>query len=385
MSQKEKPAHPETIAIHTGRIVDPASGAVIPPIHVSTTFERAPDGTYPHGHSYARESSPNRSSLENCIASLEGGAAAIAFASGSAAVLAICDAVGPGGHLIATHDSYHGTLKQLDEVVQRWGFDVTLVDTTDVDAVRDAFTQNTRLLWVETPSNPMLGISDISALSEIAHAAGVAVACDNTFATPILQNPIEFGADFVMHSTTKYIGGHSDVVGGIVVAAMEDEKLERLRRYQTLGGATASAFDCWLIRRSICTLPYRVRAHCDNAIRIAEFLEQHSSVQHVYYPGLASHNGHDLAARQMRGFSGMLSFCVAGTQAEATAVTNRLQLIIRATSLGGVESLIEHRASIEGPNTRAPDNLLRLSVGLEHADDLIADLDQALSQVTGEE
>ncbi len=383
MPRESKSARPETVAIHAGRDVDPASGAVVPPIHVSTTFERAPDGTYPHGHSYSRESSPNRSSLETCIAGLEGGAAAVAFASGSAAVLAVCDAIGSGGHLIATYDSYHGTLKQLDEVVQRWGLEVTLVDTTDIDAVRDAITPNTRLLWIETPSNPLLAISDISALSEIAHAGGATVACDNTFATPILQNPIQFGADFVMHSTTKYIGGHSDVVGGIVVAAKDGQKLDRLRRYQTLGGATPSAFDCWLIRRSICTLPYRIRAHCDNAIRIAEFLEQHEYVERVYYPGLPSHDGHQLAARQMSGFGGMLSFCVSGGQTEALAVTNRLQLIFRATSLGGVESLIEHRASIEGPNTRAPDNLLRLSVGLEHADDLIADLDQALKQTEG--
>lgn len=368
----------ETLAIHAGRAPDPGSSAVAASPVLSTTFARDADGGYPHGHIYSRSSNPSRSALETCLAGLEGGTAAAAFASGSAASLAVFQSLQPGDHAIAPDDVYHGTRTQLRELLARWGLDHSLVDLTDPDAVRAALRPNTKLLWIETPSNPLLKIADIAALAELAHAAGARVCVDNTFATPVLQRPLDLGADLVMHSTTKYLGGHSDVLGGAIVGREDDALFAAVRDLQGKGGAVPAPFDCWLLLRSIATLPLRVRAASANALSLALFLEAHPQVEAVHYPGLASHPAYALAQRQMRAGGGMLSFRVRGGREAALAAAGRLQLFTRATSLGGVESLLEHRASVEGPHTTTPQNLLRVSVGLEHVDDLRDDLATAL-------
>jgi cystathionine gamma-synthase len=368
----------ETQAVHTGRHVDGDSGAVTPVINLSTTFERAADGSFPQGHVYARTSNPGRAALEECLAALEGGAAAAAFPSGSAATLAVLQALSPGDHVIIPQDTYWGTVVVLRELLARWGLLHDAVDLTDLAAVQQALRPQTRLIWVETPSNPLLKIVDIRGVARIAHAAGARCAVDSTFATPVLQRPLELGADLVMHSTTKYLGGHSDVLGGAIIGKTPDDLFARIRDFQTKGGATPSPFDCWLLLRSIATLPLRVRAQAATAQRIAEFLAAHARVEAVHYPGLLTHPAHALAMQQMSAGGAMLSFQVRGGKVAAMAVAARVELFTRATSLGGVESLIEHRASVESPDTRTPQNLLRMSVGLEHADDLIADLAQAL-------
>jgi cystathionine gamma-synthase len=368
----------ETIAVHAGHAVDPSTGAVTTPIHLSSTFEREADGSFRSGHIYARTSNPNRDALEESLARLENGRAAIAYGSGSAATLAVFQALAPGDHVLAPEDAYYGTLRQLREILGGWGLQSDVCDMSDLDAVRRAMRPTTKVLWVETPSNPLVRIVDIAALATIAHAGGARCVVDNTWSTPVLQRPLELGADVVMHSTTKYLGGHSDLLGGALVAREADEFVERLRLIQQLGGAIPSAFDCWLLLRGIRTLPWRMRAHSANARAVAEFLAAHPAVEAVHYPGLPTHPGHDVAARQMSDFGGMLSVQVRGGAEEAMAMTGRLELFTRATSLGGTESLIEHRASVEGAATRAPQNLLRISVGLEHPDDLIADLRNAL-------
>lgn len=370
----------ETLSVHIGRDIDQTTGAVSPGIQLSTTFERAADGGFPTGYVYARESNPARRSLEQCLAALEGGAEAMTFASGSAASLAVFSLLSSGDHVIAPRQCYHGTGKQLRELTARWGITATFVDMGDARALEAAFTPQTRLVWIETPSNPMLLLSDIEALCALAHARAAHVCCDNTFATPILQRPFTLGADLVMHSSTKFFGGHSDVMGGAVITRDKGELSTRLRDYQVTAGSVPAPFDCWLIRRSLTTLPFRVRAQSQSALQLARFLAGHSAVSEVFYPGLEQHPGHALAARQMPGgYGAVLSFCVRGGRAEAFALCERLQLFTRATSLGGVESLIEHRASIEGPHTLTPESLLRVSVGLEHPDDLIADMAAALS------
>jgi cystathionine gamma-synthase len=369
----------ETLAIHAGRGPDPATGAVREPIHLSTTFERGADGAYPTGYYYGRSGNPNRTALEQALAALEGGTDAVAFASGSAATFAVFSLVATGGRIVCASDCYYGTAKQLRELLPRWGADVEFVDTTDLAAVALALEPGAALLWVETPSNPLLRVSDLAALADLAHARGALLGCDNTFASPVLQQPLALGADLVMHSTTKFLGGHSDVLGGAVVVREPGETLGRLREFQGAGGGVPSPFDCWLLLRSLATLPLRVRAQSAGALAVARFLESHPGVECVHYPGLESHPGHALAARQMRdGFGAVVSLQVPGGAAEAMAVTARVRLFRRATSLGGVESLIEHRASMEGPATRTPANLLRLAVGLEHPDDLLADLARAL-------
>ena len=369
----------ETLAVHAGHRVDPHTGAVVPPIHLSTTFERDPDGSYPHGHLYVRNSNPNRDALEACLRELEGGAAAVAFASASAATLALLQALTPGDHVVAPHDAYHGTLRLLREVLTPWGLEVTFVDMTNPDEAQGAVRPRTRLVWVETPSNPLWKVSDVARLAEIAHAAGARCLCDNTVATPVLQHPFALGADVILHASTKYLGGHTDVMGGVVVAKVEDEYAQRVRTLQAVGGAVPSPFDCWLVLRGIRTLPYRVRAQSESALNVATFLAYHSRVEAVHYPGLPSHPGHGVAARQMTRFGGMLSVQVRGGREAAMAVAAKVRIFTRATSFGGTESLVEHRASIEPPGTRTPDNLLRLSIGLEHPDDLIEDLAQALA------
>jgi len=369
----------ETLAVHAGREPDPATGALREPIHLATTFERGADGSYPLGYSYSRSGNPNRSALEQAVAALEGGCDAVAFASGSAATLAVFTLAAAGGRVVCSSDCYHGTAKQLREILPRWGGTAEFVDTTDLDATRRALEPGATLLWVETPSNPLLRVSDIAALATLAHGRGALLGCDNTFASPVLQQPFALGADLVMHSTTKYLGGHSDLLGGIVVAREDGAPLERLRDFQGTGGGVPSPFDCWLLLRSLPTLPLRVRQQAASALAVARFLAADRRVERVHYPGLENHPGHALAGRQMRGgYGAVVSVQVPGDAGRALAVAARTKLFTRATSLGGVESLIEHRASVEGPLSRTPPNLLRMSIGLEHEADLVADLDQAL-------
>jgi len=369
----------DTLSVRVGRDVESATGEVTPSIHLSTTYERDVDGEFSRGYTYGRAGNPGRDALEQCIAALEGGATATAYASGSAASLAVFSLLRPGEHVIAPIEAYHGTAKQVRDILGPMGVRHSFVDMTDVDAVRAALSADTRLVWIETPSNPMLNVSDIAAIAELAHGRGAIVCCDNTFATPVWQKPFELGADLVMHSSTKYFGGHSDVMGGAVIVRDRGGLSDRLRDYQETAGSVPSPFDCWLLRRSLTTLTCRVRAQTANAEHLARFLSRHRGVERVFYPGLETHPGHELARKQMRGgYGAMLSFCVRGGREEAFAVAGRLRLFIRATSLGGVESLVEHRASIEGPHSVTPQSLLRLSVGLEHVEDLMGDLDQAL-------
>ena len=352
----------ETIAVHAGSELDPNVGAVTPPINLSTIFERGEDGGYPHGHSYARRSNPNRSALERTLASLEGGVDAAAFASGSAATHAVFSALGHGAHVIAPANAYYGTRVILSDLFGPWGLRTTFVDMHDACAVRAALTPQTKLVWIESPGNPMLDLSPVAEIAAIAQKAGVMSACDNTLATPVYQRPLECGVEIVMHATTKYLGGHSDVIGGAVVARRSTALFDRIRHIQHAAGAVPSPFECWLVQRGIRTLPHRMRVHTANALAVAAFLRAHARVEAVHHPG----------------FGGVLSFQVRGDEAAAMAVAARVLLFTRATSFGGPESLIEHRASIEGPETKTPRNLLRLSVGLEHPDDLIEDLTQAL-------
>ena len=368
----------ETIAVHAGKKPDPGSGAITSSIQLATTFERGADGAFSHGYIYGRGNNPNRKALETCLAALEGGACAAAFASGSAASMAVFQALSPGDHIIAPLDIYWGTTIQLREILERWGLKVSTVDMSDARQVEDAMTPKTRLLWVETPSNPLLRIVDIERMVSIGHSAGAIVACDNTWGTPVLQRPLEMGVDVVMHSTTKYLGGDSDVISGALISKEENDFFRKMRLIQTSGGAVPSPFDCWLIQRGVSTLAWRVRAQSEQALRVAEFLERHSKVAAVHYPGLKSHPGYEVAKRQMKLFGGMLAFQVRGGRDASMAVAAKVKIFTRATSLGGVESLIEHRASVEHPGTRTPDDLLRVSIGLEHVDDLIEDLNQAL-------
>jgi len=367
----------ETLAVHAGHGIDSATGAVAAPIYLSTTFERDIEGSYSRGFMYTRNNNPNREALERGISALEGGAVAAAFGSGTGATMSILQALAPGDHVLAHVDAYYGTSRLIREIFLRWGLKADFVDMSDLAAVKKALRPNTKLAWAETPSNPLLKVVDLAAISEIVHDAGALFVCDNTWA-PVLQRPFDLGADLILHSTTKYFGGHCDVLGGIVVAKTENDFVQRIRSIQYEGGAVPSPFDCWLILRGMRTLPWRMRAHSENAMKVARFLAAHPSVARVHYPGLQSHPGYEIAARQMSLFGGMLSFEVKDGRDVAMSVTSKTKIFIRATSLGGVESLIEHRASIEGPGTTSAEGLLRLSIGLENADDLIEDLDQAL-------
>jgi len=369
----------ETLAVHAGRRTDSATGAVTPPIHLSTTFERHPSGKYPLGFSYSREGNPTRQSLEECLAALEGGKEALAFSSGLAVATALLQGMEPGDHIIAPDDVYYGLRQVIGGVFAKWPLETTWVDMTDPAAVKAAVRPATRLVLIETPSNPLMKIVDLAAVARIAREANAITVCDGTFTTPVLQRPLDWGIDMVWHSTTKYIGGHSDMTGGALVTRYDNYLFERVRRSLTFGGSAPSPFDCWLALRGASTLPWRMRGHSANAEAVAEFLQRHPMVERVYYPGLPGHPGHEIAKRQMSGWSGMLSFQVRGGREKAMSVAARVQLFTRATSLGGPHSLIEHRASVEGIHTRTPQNLLRASIGLEHPDDLIADLRQALS------
>jgi len=368
----------ETLAIHASNLVENVTGDVTPPINLSTTFFRDADGGYPGGHMYSRVSNPNRSALENTLAKLEYGEEAAAFASGNNCGLSLFQALKPGSHIIAPDDMYWGIKKQLLTIYNDI-LEFDFVDQTDLSLIQSKIKNNTVLIWIETPSNPLLKVTDIEEIAKIARAHRIKLVCDSTFASPVLQNPILLGADIVMHSSTKYLGGHSDVLGGILVTAKKDELWERIRNIQQTGGAVPSPFDCYLLCRSIKTLAYRMRGHCENGKKVAQYLIGHPNVEAVFYPGLETHPQHEIAKKQMSDFGGMLSFLVKGDAEATNKVVNKVKLFAQATSLGGVESLIEHRYSVEGPDSKTPKNLLRISVGLEHVDDIIADLEQALS------
>jgi cystathionine gamma-synthase len=370
----------ETLAVHSGRNVDPSTKAVTPPIHLSTTFERDKDGEYSQGYNYSRNNNPNRESLEQCLAELENGEAAAAFSSGSAAAMSVLQSLSPGDHIIAPDDIYHGT-RHLMKLFGKWDIKSSFVDMSDYRNVEAAVKETTKLIWIETPSNPLLKITDIKKISEIAHECKAITACDNTWATPILQSPLKLGVDLVVHATTKYLGGHSDVLGGAVIAKNDDDVFQKIREIQKSGGAVPSPFECWLVLRGIQTLPLRIKAQSESAFQIAKFLSGHKNVDKIHYPGLAVHPANQLAAKQMKMFGGMISFEVKGGRDDAMRAAANVKIFTRATSLGGPESLIEHRASVEGPDTKTPQNLLRLSVGLEHFDDLIEDLEHALSMI----
>lgn len=383
MTDQPTPQHDDgfaTRAIHVGQEPDPRTGAVVVPIYQTSTFVQDAVGQH-RGYEYARTGNPTRTALQECLASLEGADACVAFASGLAAEDAIFRLCSPGDHVVMADDVYGGTWRQVSKVHEPWGLSVTPVDLSDLDATRAAVTDRTRLLWVETPTNPLLKVVDIAALAEIAHEAGARLVVDNTFATPALQRPLDLGADLVVHSTTKYLGGHSDVVGGAVCTDLATA--EQLAFLQNAVGAVPGPFDSWLTLRGIKTLELRMERHGDNAMAVAEMLVDHPRVVDVRYPGLPSHPQHELAARQMANFGGMVSFRVDGGAQAAMDVAARTRLFFLAESLGGVESLIEHpgvmtHASVAGTALEVPDDLLRISVGIERADDLVADLRQAL-------
>ncbi|GII64542.1 cystathionine gamma-synthase [Sphaerisporangium krabiense] len=373
----------ETLAIHAGQEADPHTGAVVPPIYAVSTYKQDGVGGLRAGYEYSRSANPTRTALEECLAALEGGTRGLAFASGLAAEDAVLRAVcGPGDHVIIPGDAYGGTYRLFAKVLARWGLLFDPVPLGDLDAVRAAVRPETKVIWVETPTNPLLGVADIEALAAVAHQAGALLVVDNTFASPYLQQPLALGADVVVHSTTKYVGGHSDVVGGALVA--RDRELgELLAFHQNAMGAVAGPFDAWLTLRGIKTLALRMERHCDNAERVVELLRSHPRVTEVLYPGLPGHPGHEVAAKQMRRFGGMVSFRVAGGEEEAVRLCDRTRIFTLGESLGGVESLIEHpgrmtHASVAGSALEVPADLVRLSVGIETVDDLLADLSQAL-------
>lgn len=374
---------PETLAAQAMGDIDEASGALAPAIHPSTTYERSPDGAYRSGLVYTRADNPTYDHAERLLATLDGGVAAMLFASGSAAATAVFQSLLPGDHVLVSRVLYWGIRKWLAEFGVAWGIDVEFIDTTDLGAVETAIRPGrSRLLWVETPANPMWDITDLGAIATIAHAADVRVAVDGTVATPVLTRPIEFGADLVVHSATKYLNGHSDVLAGAIVTARRDPFWERIRSWRRNAGCVVGPFEAWLLQRGMRTLFLRVRRSSESAFALARHFNGHPTLAAVLYPGLPSHPGHEIAARQMTGgFGGMLSIRVAGGGKQAMAVAAAVKVFKRATSLGGVESLIEHRRSTEGPSSPVPEDLLRLSIGLESPEDLIEDLDAALNTV----
>lgn len=371
----------ETIAIHAGNQIDKSSKAVIQPITLSTTFERGEDGNYSGGFMYSRTDNPNRQALENLLAALEVGEAAAAFSSGNAAAMAVFQSLELKSHIICPDDMYHGLRNQL-KIIFAAILEFDFIDVGNLATVKQHIKANTQLIWLETPSNPMLKICDIKAICILAKENNLMVAVDNTFATPMCQQPLSLGANIVMHSTTKYLSGHTDVTGGAIITKKPNPFWDKIKNVQVYGGAVPSPFDCYLTVRGIKTLPYRMRGHCENAMKIAQYLENHPKIEAVFYPGLASHPQHALAKTQMLGFGAMLSFLVKGGELAAKTVINNLKLFTQATSLGGVESLIEHRYSVEGLDSKTPKNLLRVSVGLEHVDDLLEDLTYAFNKLT---
>ncbi len=368
----------ETLAVHAGRREEAGTGSVAPPIYLSTTFERDAAGTPLGGHTYIRESNPMQSLLEDALAPLEGGEAALVFGSGMAAGVAVFQTLPRGAHVVLPDDAYYGWRGVAQEFFPNWGLTAGFCSMDDLAAVEKAIRPGTALVLVESPSNPLLKVADLAAIAAIAKRAGAATLVDNTFATPALQRPLELGADVALHSATKYFGGHSDVQGGALVFREKGDLHAKAAHVRHLLGAVLAPFNAWLVLRGIRSLAVRMKAHSANGLAVARALEGHPKVARVNYPGLPSHPGHAVAARQMTGFGGMLSFHVKGGRDAALGVVSKAKLFVRATSLGAVESLLEHRASSEGANSTTAQDLLRVSVGLEHPDDLIADLDQAL-------
>ncbi|MBX6382854.1 MAG: cystathionine gamma-synthase [Microbispora sp.] len=373
----------ETLAIHAGQEADPHTGAVVPPIYAVSTYKQDGVGGLRAGYEYSRSANPTRTALEEALAAVEGGVRGLAFASGLAAedtlLRAVCK---PGDHVVIPNDAYGGTFRLFSRVLREWGVSFDPVPLGDLDAVRAAMRPETKVIWVETPTNPLLNVADIAGLAGIAHDGGAVLAVDNTFASPYLQQPLSLGADVVVHSTTKYVGGHSDVVGGALVTRSADLG-ERLAYHQNAMGAVAGPFDAWLTLRGLKTLAVRMERHCDNAERVVDMLLSHPKVVQVLYPGLPEHPGHEVAAKQMRRFGGMVSFRVEGGEEAAVEICNRAKLFTLGESLGGVESLIEHpgrmtHASAAGTPLEVPADLVRLSVGIETIDDLLADLSEAL-------
>jgi cystathionine gamma-synthase len=377
-----------TNAIHAGQEPDPHTGAVIPPIHPSSTYAQdGVGGLRAGGYEYSRSANPTRTALQECLAALEGGRHGIAFGSGMGATdVLLRSTLRPGDHMILPHDAYGGTFRLVDKVLAGWGVDYDAVDLSDMGALRAALRPSTALIWCETPTNPLLGIADIAAVADVARSAGARLVVDNTFASPYLQSPLGLGADVVLHSTTKYVGGHSDVIGGALVTS-DDELAEQVRFTQNATGSVPSPFDAWLTLRGVKTLAVRMERHCDNAERVVELLLGHRAVRTVYYPGLPEHPGHEVAAKQMRRFGGMVSIQLAGGRDAALRLCAATELFTLAESLGGVESLIEYpavmtHASVAGSALEVPDDLVRLSVGIEDVDDLVDDLRAALDQVS---
>ncbi|MBB6418850.1 cystathionine gamma-synthase [Streptomyces sp. AK010] len=383
MSDRHISQHFETLAIHAGNTADPLTGAVVPPIYQVSTYKQDGVGGLRGGYEYSRSANPTRTALEENLAALEGGSRGLAFASGLAAEDCLLRTLlTPGDHVVIPNDAYGGTFRLFAKVVARWGVEWSVADTSDPAAVRAALTPKTKVVWVETPSNPLLGITDIAAVAQVARDAGARLVVDNTFATPYLQQPLSLGADVVVNSLTKYMGGHSDVVGGALVTA--DAGLgEELAFHQNAMGAVAGPFDSWLVLRGTKTLSVRMDRHSENAVKVADMLTRHARVSGVLYPGLPEHPGHEVAAKQMKSFGGMVSFRVAGGEEAAVEVCNRAKIFTLGESLGGVESLIEHpgrmtHASVAGSALEVPADLVRLSVGIENAEDLLEDLQQAL-------
>jgi cystathionine gamma-synthase len=375
----------ETLAIHAGQDPDPVTGAVVPPIYQTSTYKQDGVGGLRGGYEYSRSANPTRAALEECLAALEGGRRGLAFASGLAAEDTLLRTVcAPGDHVVVPDDAYGGTYRLVARVLDRWGLEHSAARVSDPASVRAAVRPGqTKVVWVETPTNPLLRLADLVQLADIAHAAEALLVVDSTFASPYLQQPLGLGADVVVHSTTKYLGGHSDVVGGALVVA-DDDLGDRLAFHQNAMGGVAGPFDAWLVLRGVRTLPVRMERHCDNAEAVADFLLQHPAVATVFYPGLATHPGHEVATRQMRRYGGMVSFRAAGGAEAALAVCGRTRVFTLGESLGGVESLVEHphrmtHASVAGSPLEVPDDLVRLSVGLETVEDLLADLTEALA------
>ncbi len=369
----------ETKAIHSGIDIENPNPDVVPPIHRSTVFEHRKEGHQDGDLNYTRAANPNRLRLEHLLADLEDGSEAAAFSSGVAAATAVFQSLQPGDHVLMPADVYAGNRQLINDVMTPWGLEVDFIDMTDLNIIEESIREETQLIWIETPSNPMLNITDIKAVSNLAHEHGAITCVDNTWPSPLNQQPLNLDADLVLHSTTKYLGGHSDILGGAVISKRSDAMMERIRNLQITMGAVPSPQDCWLLNRSIRTLPYRMRGHNKNADRLARFLQNHPKVEKVFYPGLETHAGHEIAKQQMSGFGGMISFLIDGGKDEALQIVAGSELISRATSLGGVESTWEHRRSSEGEDSETPQNLIRISVGLEHPDDLLEDLEQALS------
>ncbi|MBX9782104.1 MAG: aminotransferase class I/II-fold pyridoxal phosphate-dependent enzyme [Chitinophagaceae bacterium] len=371
-----------TRIIHEDNVKD-KSGAVMSPIVLSTTFERNDDGlTYPEGYVYSRYDNPNRQSLEHKLAMMENGKACVSFSSGLAAATAVFQSLKTGDHIILPDDAYFSLYNILTHLFSGFGLSFTKVDMTDLNKLQSSVQPNTKLIWMETPSNPLIKVTDIAAVVAIAKEHKCFTVADNTWATPFYTQPLELGVDIVMHSTTKYLGGHSDILGGALIFKEENERSEFIKNCQKYGGAVPSPYDCWLLCRSLTTFHARMPVHSNNAMQLAHYLETHPKIERVLYPGLPSHPQHAIAKKQMKnGYSGMLSILVKGGEAAALKLAGALKLFTHATSLGGVESLIEHRKSTEGPASATPENLLRISVGIEAVNDLIADFESALAQI----